>query len=95
MVWVFCNVECAELADKWMKFEIRMERFILDTDSMTYPGYVGLSFSRKYVRNVVEIAELATGLPVLFYKARNAYVVDTRHFIRFRQPHTCACGKLL
>ena len=89
------NVECAELADKWMMFQIRMDQFILDTDSMTYPGYIGLSFSVLYLKRVLEIAEMATGLPIVFYKHRNAYVVDTRHFIRFRQPDVCACGKLL
>lgn len=92
MVWVYCDIRCFELAQKWTTLQIRLERFILETDSLSYPGYVGLSFSVLYIEKVLDIIEVATGLGVFFYKPRRAYVVDTRHFNHSGQPYICPCG---
>ena len=95
MVWVFCDVRCFELAQKWTNLQIRLHRFILETDSLSYNGYVGLSFSVVYMETILDIIEVATGFSVLFYKPRKAYVVDTRHFITCGFPYTCPCGQSL
>lgn len=95
VVDIYCTTACADLFAKWLHVQIQIERFIVAYDSLSFNDYNGVTVQRKYLHHIVNIIEVELGLKVVYAKNREAYAVDTRHFIHNVRPYICPCGRPL